>query len=275
MTVRSERRQAPVSVVIPCYRCSMTIARALDSVAAQTVLPMEVILVEDGSGDGTLEQLHALAAAHAPGWIRIVALLENGGAATARNAGWSVVTHPYLAFLDADDAWHPRKIELQYGYMETHPEVALCGHGYAVLAPVGLPHDEIREVSARPLSKLSLLLSNRLITPSVMLKRDVPQRFLPSRRHVDDHLLWLQLLYAGLPVVRLSQVLAYTHKPMYGASGLSSKLWQMEKAELQNYWILRHEGHIGAPAALALSAYSLAKFLRRALLVGLRRLRSR
>jgi glycosyltransferase involved in cell wall biosynthesis len=238
-------------------------------------MPKEVILVDDGSCDGTLDQLQALAVAHEPGWIGIVALSENGGAASARNAGWSVATQPYLAFLDADDAWHPRKIELQYAYMQANPEVALCGHRYEVFTTPRLSREEIREKPAQPISKLSLLLSNRLVTPSVMLKRDVPHRFLPGRRHVDDHLLWLQLLCEGLPVVRLPQVLAYTYKPMYGAGGLSSELWKMELAELQNFWILRREACIGAPAALALSAYSFAKFLRRALVVGLRRLQFR
>lgn len=265
---------APVSVAIPCYRCAGTIGRAVGSIAAQTLLPAEVILVEDGSRDGTLDQLHKLAAAHAPGWIRVVALPENRGAADARNAGWAAAGQPYLAFLDADDAWHPRKIELQYGYMASHPEVALCGHGYETLGAAGIPQGEHGNLVAHPLSRLSLLLSNRLITPSVMLKRDLPQRFLSGRRHVDDHLLWLQIQGAGHLLVLLSAPLAHVYKPMYGAGGLSSQLRAMEKAELENYWILRRDGGIGLFAALALSAWSLAKFARRLLLVGLRRARS-
>jgi glycosyltransferase involved in cell wall biosynthesis len=240
-------------------------------VAAQTLLPTEVILIEDGSGDGTLERLQALAVTHPAGWIRIVELPENQGAASARNAGWAAARQPYLAFLDADDAWHPRKIELQYGFMAAHADVALCGHGYEVLSTPAIPQDQVPALNAQPLSRLSLLLSNRLVTPSVMLKRELPQRFHAGRRHVDDHLLWLQIQGAGLPVVRLSAPLTYVYKAMYGAGGLSSQLWQMEKAELENYWILQRERTIGAPAAAALSAYSLAKFLRRTLLVSLRR----
>lgn len=266
---------APVSVVIPCYRCSATIARALASVAAQTFLPAEVILVEDGSGDETLERLRALAASHPTGWIKIVALPENRGAADARNAGWAVAGQPYVAFLDADDAWHPRKIELQYGYMAVHPDVALSGHDYERLSAAGVALRDVGSPAARAMSKLSMLLSNRLVTPSVMLKRDLAYRFRPGRRHVDDHLLWLQIQRAGYPVVKLSAPLVYVYKAMYGEGGLSSQLWEMEKAELENYWILRREGSIGYPAVLALSAYSLAKFLRRAVLVWLRRARHR
>jgi glycosyltransferase involved in cell wall biosynthesis len=264
---------APVSAVVPCYRCAGTIGRAVGSIAAQTRLPAEVILVDDGSRDGTLERLHALAASYAPGWIRVVALSENRGAADARNTGWADATQPYLAFLDADDTWHARKIELQYGFMKEHPEVALCGHGYETVSAPETPYADCSNAAPRPLSRLSLLLSNRLITPSVMLKRDLPHRFRSGRRHVDDHLLWLQIQGSGSPVVMLSAPLARVYKAMYGARGLSSQLWAMEKAELENYWILNGEGAIGYAATLALSAYSLAKFLRRAALVALRRAR--
>jgi glycosyltransferase involved in cell wall biosynthesis len=263
--------RAPVSVVVPCYRCAATIERALASVAAQTLLPSEVILVDDGSADGTLERLQALAAGYPAGWARVIALPENQGAASARNAGWAAATRPYLAFLDADDAWHPRKVELQYSFMAAHPEVALTGHDYEVLRTPAAPERKVDSPSAQALSRISLLLSNRLVTPSVMLKRELPQRFHPGRRHVDDHLLWLQIQAAGHSLVVLSAPLTYVFKKMYGEGGLSGQLWEMEKAELENYWILRREGHLGAPSALALSAWSLAKFARRLLLVSLHR----
>jgi len=273
MKAGSERRAVPVSVVIPCYHCAGTIDRALDSVAAQTRLPAEVILVDDGSQDGTLERLNTLAEKLGSGWIRIVALPQNQGAASARNAGWDIATQAYLAFLDSDDAWHPRKVEIQYEYMAAHPEVALCGHGRRILASDDVPGDEVEEVSALPITKLSLLLSNNFFAPTVMmLKRELAYRFLPGRRHVDDHLLWLQLVCAGLPFVRLSARLAYMYKAPYGESGLSSQLWKMEKAELDNYWILRRSGCIGVPTAIGLSIYSLTKYLRRVLLVSMRRL---
>lgn len=230
-------------------------------------------MVEDGSDDGTLECLQTLAQAHSAGWIRIIALNKNRGAADARNAGWAAATQPYVAFLDADDAWHPRKIELQYAYMVAHPEVALSGHGHEVLGRHASKDGETVALQGRRLSKLSLLLSNRLITPSVMLKSNVPQRFRAGRRYVDDHLLWMQIQAAGFPVVGLSTSLTEVFKPMFGAGGLSGQLWEMEKAELENYSVLRREGSIGLPAAIALSGYSLAKFARRVLLVLLRRTR--
>ncbi len=262
---------APVSAVIPCYRCAGTIGRAVDSVVAQTERPAELFLVDDGSGDGTLERLRALAARHEV-WIKVIALPRNRGAADARNAGWSTATQPYVAFLDADDAWHPRKIEIQYGYMKAHPEVALCAHRHEVLDDSEAPDRPVGEVSAEPVSRTSLLMSNNFFAPTMMmLKRELPQRFLPGRRHVDDHLLWMQIVCSGHELVRLSPRLAYTYKRPFGESGLSGQLWIMEKSELANYWILRREGAIGFGAAAALSAWSLMKFVRRLALVALRR----
>jgi hypothetical protein len=122
-------------------------------------------------------------------------------------------------------------------------------------------------------SKASLLLSNNFFAPTMMmLKRELPQRFRSGRRHVDDHLLWMQIVCAGHSLVRLSPKLAYTYKRPFGESGLSGQLWVMERAELENYWMLRRSGFIGVPAALALSGYSLAKFVRRLMVVALRTL---
>ena len=264
---------APVSVVIPCYRCAGTIGRAVGSVAAQTERPTELFLVDDGSGDGTLEALRALAAQHGD-WIKVIALPVNRGAADARNAGWAAARQPYVAFLDADDAWHPRKIEIQYGYVKAHPDVALCAHRHEVLEKPEVPDRPVGEVLAERVPRASLLRSNNFFAPTMMmLKRDLPQRFLSGRRHVDDHLLWMQIVCAGHSLVRLSPKLAYTYKRPFGESGLSGQLWVMEKSELENYRILRREGAIGLGAAMALSAWSLAKFARRLLLVALRRVR--
>jgi hypothetical protein len=156
--------------------------------------------------------------------------------------------------------------------MASHPEVGVWAPRHALLDSTGVPDRDVGEVTAEPVSRASLLMSNNFFAPTmIMLKRELPQRFLSGRRHVDDHLLWLQIVLSGHAFTRLSAKLAYTYKRPYGQGGLSGQLWQMEKAELDNYWILRSEGRIGLPAALGLSAWSLAKFLRRLLLVSLRR----
>lgn len=254
---------APVSVVIPCFRCGKTIDRAVRSVARQTRKPAEVILVDDASGDGTLEMLHRLAHEH-EGWVKVTARNENRGAASARNRGWEMASHPYVAFLDADDAWHPRKIEIQYAYMAAHPETVLSGHAHRKLERDQEDPDwEVRECEALPVSRKALLLSNRFVTPAAMVKRDIPFRFAEGRRHMEDHLLWLEIVCANMAVVRLTAELAAIFKPIYGTSGLSAQLWSMELGDLKNFRHLFDKGRITLIQWLGLSTYSMAKFIRR------------
>jgi len=251
---------APVSVIIPCYRCSDTVERALNSVLNQTLQPAEILLIDDASGDGSLDLLFQLEKAHAPS-VRVVSLTRNGGPGLARNAGWEAATQPWLAFLDADDAWHPRKLEIQWTWLESHPEVALCGHESRLSSgQVDVPV-EVAPLATR-LSARQMLVSNRLITRSVMLRRDLPFRF-SDRRFSEDYLLWLEIIYAGHPAYRLETPLAFCFRPDFSPGGLSGKLWQHEKGEISVLHSLFKAGKMGMGVFVLAAAWSYVKFLRR------------
>ena len=255
--------KVPVTVLVPCFNCAASIRRAVSSIAGQTRVPSEVILVDDDSSDATWPILKELAGAY-PGWITLLRLEHNQGAAAARNAGWAVATQPYIAFLDADDAWHPEKIEIQLTYMENHPDVVLCGHGHRILAA----HDNkpewllVHGLTVQ-IHKWTLLLENRFITPSVMLRRNICQRFSSDKRHMEDRLLWLQVVFGGGKIVCLGVDLAATYKRPYGAAGLSSNMWQMTLADVDNYRVLHATGSLSLPGAYLLMVYSVLKFMRR------------
>lgn len=265
-----EMRRVPVTVVVPCYCCGSTIARAIESVAAQTVLPEQVIVVDDGSRDdgATLAELSRLKG-HYDGLlpIEVISLPENIGVAGARNTGWDGATQPYVAFLDSDDAWHPRKLEVQYGYLEDNPDVVLCGHAHRVLKPAELPDWKIDPSDVAVVSKLEMLLSNRFNPTSAMIRKEAPYRFMQSRRYMEDHLLWLEILSDGGRVDRLRARLAATYKRPFGDNGLSASLWQMERSELSNYRLLHRSGRLSLFSCYALMAFSLLKFFRRIALV--------
>ena len=262
---------ARVSVVIPCYCCAATIERAIESVARQTARPAEVILVDDGSGDDTLAALRRLQQQHGADWIKIIVQEKNSGPSVARNAGWAMATQPYLAFLDADDSWHPRKIELQYGWMAVHPEVALTGHAVVISRGDEKVPEVLESLLASRVSAKRLLLSNCFSTPTVMLKRNSIFRFEPSKRYSEDYLLWLSLVLRGYSSYRFEAVLAYLHKEHFGEGGLSGQLWAMERGELDTYWHLRNEKLISALNLAVLSSYSIIKFARRVLVLALTR----
>lgn len=258
----------PVSVVMPCYRCTRTLARAVASIAAQTSLPAEVILVDDGSADGTRALMQELADNYPHGWIKLVLQDQNTGAASARNAGWVVACQPYIAFLDSDDAWHPKKIEIQYAYMQANSDVALCGHGHRLLTQDVLPDWNVVPDDAQTITKWTLLLSNRFVTPSVMLRREVTPRFNVQQRHMEDHRLWLEILFDGARVVRLRAELAAIYKDQFGVQGLSAQLWLMERGELANYRSLYRRGGIKGYQFAGLTLFSVLKFVRRLLIYG-------
>lgn len=263
------RGTAPVSVVIPCYRCSATIERAIRSVAGQSLRPAELILVDDASGDGTVAVLQELAGRHG-GWVRVLSHPVNRGPGDARNTGWEAAGQPYIAFLDADDSWHPEKIRCQYRWMASHPHVAVTGHRCEERTDNGPPPPLASQGQAFSVDRRSVLVSAPFSTPSVMLRREIPFRFQPGKRYAEDYLLWMQIVLDGRAVVFIDEVLAWYHKPPFGAGGLSGRLWAMERGELAAYGRLHRERRITLLTRLGLSCYSLAKFFRRIVVVALR-----
>jgi len=265
---------APVSVVIPCYRCQDTIERAVALVATRTHLPAELMLIDDASDDETPRILHALQNRYGSDWVKVIFQQKNGGPGAARNAGWDVATQPYVAFLDADDAWHPLKIEIQLGHMHAHPELAITGHrsrwlrGREPVAP--LPKDYV----IKPVARKQMLISNRWSTPTVMLRKDLDYRFEQSKRYSEDYLLWLQILSNGHKGAFIDLDLAYLYKAPYGAGGLSGQMWQMEKGELDTYLKLRNQRLISYPTFSALVVWSLVKYGRRVVVNKLRMMRN-
>ena len=220
---------APVSVIVPCYRCAATIDDAVASIVGQTMRPAEVLLVEDCSGDDTLESLHRIAAAHAPGWVKVIGLGDNGGPSRARNTGWERAQQPFIAFLDSDDTWAPRKLELQMAVLQAEPDIALIAHPMVVL-PRGTALPALRPpVRTEIVGRRRLLLHNPFPTASVVLRRDLPLRFDEGFRRSEDFLLWAQIVLSGYRCARINQVLAIWNRRADDATGLSDDFAAMRR----------------------------------------------
>jgi len=255
-------KTAAVSVIIPCYRCKDSISRAVDSILEQTLLPSEVILIDDASNDGTLNVLHELAKKY-PNCIRVIDLKVNVGAAGARNKGWSVAIQPYIAFLDADDSWHPEKIRIQYEYMLANKLVAISGHGCSVFGKRDIHFNIPSVLPVKKIEPLSLVFKNCFSTPTVMLKQELPFRFAENKRFAEDFYLWQQIAFSGLLVNRIELPLAYVYKKLYGEGGLSAQLWEMEKGELNNFLCLYAAGVLNIGLFFLGYSFSFLKFLKR------------
>jgi len=108
------------SVIIPNYNRKHTLGRAIDSVLAQTVQPLEIIVVDDGSTDGTLEWLKII-------YPKIQSISQsNKGVSAARNMGINQAKGDWIALLDSDDEWLPNKLEKQIQALQENPKMMFC-----------------------------------------------------------------------------------------------------------------------------------------------------
>jgi len=113
-----------VSVVIPAYNAGAFVSRTIDSVLAQTYRDFELIVVDDGSTDNTSDVVRSYGAS-----VRYI-YQENAGDGTARNTGISAAKGEWIAFLDHDDEWLPRKLELQMDILKRNSQLRWCGANY-------------------------------------------------------------------------------------------------------------------------------------------------
>lgn len=125
-----------VSCIIPCYNAERFLGEAIESVIAQTLSPAEIIVIDDGSTDGSA----AVAARYAD---RVKYLRqENAGPAAARNRGIELTHGNFVAFLDADDLWHPEKLERQAAKFTARPELEACVTHLTAFWEVEVRHEQ-------------------------------------------------------------------------------------------------------------------------------------
>ena len=193
-----------VSVILPAYNAQQYIVQAVRSVQAQTMPHWELIVLDDGSRDGTCALVEQLAAEDP----RII-LLRNGenlGVARTRNRGFDLCRGTYVALLDSDDVWHPKKLEKQLDRLAgTGGDI--CYTSYAMVDAAG------KKVRADYLvpeeADLDRLLKENVIGCStVLLKAELVKRyhFNPEYYH-EDYVLWVQLLQNGCRAVGCREVL--------------------------------------------------------------------
>jgi glycosyltransferase involved in cell wall biosynthesis len=124
-------RRPLVSVVVPSFNSASTVEATLDSVAAQTYRNLEILVVDDGSTDDGAARVEQRQ--QSDGRIRLIRK-ENGGVASARNVGIAASSGEFIAFIDADDLWHPTKVAKQLAVMERGgPELGLVYSPFRVI----------------------------------------------------------------------------------------------------------------------------------------------
>jgi glycosyltransferase involved in cell wall biosynthesis len=182
--------QPLVSVIIPSYNYGQYVGQAVESALAQTYSNVEVIVVDDGSQDDTRLRL-----AHYGDRIRYV-YQENQGLSAARNTGIREAQGDYVAFLDSDDAAHPRKLELQLAYLMKHPEVDLIASEMVSDEPIQWIDVGNSELPATVISLEAMAIKPRFAPSSVVAHKKcfaAVGTFDTALRSVEDREMWLRI----------------------------------------------------------------------------------
>lgn len=191
-----------VSTIIPAFNCERLVSDAIQSALEQNCPNQEIIVVNDGSTDGTMSILESFGSK--------ISILDqrNGGAAAARNAGLQRARGRYIAFLDADDLWLPGKLARQVHYLDTHPEAGAVFSNWIVSSEVGdnlrvlrstlgspTPHEPIDEATSGWIY-CQLLLDSVVHTSAVLLRAEVVRAvgdFDVRLRNGQDYDYWLRV----------------------------------------------------------------------------------
>lgn len=236
------KKTLDVSVVIPCFNANNTLGRCLESISLQTSRPREIIVIDDGSDEPIANLIKELQnRIDIP--IKFLAQ-RNSGAPVARNVGLMVATSKYVAFLDADDIWLPRKLEIQYHVMEVN-SLLLSGHGYAFNFDAESKLSNNSRVKVRRINRNRFIYGNPLFTPTVMVTRSEFTLFDENFRRVDDYKAWLEHFEPDRYMM-IDSVLAAGFKPPIGHSGLTGSVEEMHRAFVAVLNALYISGKIGA-----------------------------
>lgn len=186
-----------LSVIIPTYNAEAFVEEAVASVQAQTYGSIEIILIDDGSKDGTAA-LNARMSQPGAGRFPVRAITQpNAGPSAARNRGIAMAQGEFVGFLDADDRWLPENAATQLECMVRDPSVGLTCAGWKIITEDGTPTRRAGGPPKGPIAPEKLLFTNVVgPTSSAIVRTEALVRaglFEPSLRYCEDLDLWLRI----------------------------------------------------------------------------------
>ena len=184
-----------ISVIIPSYNSARWVAEAVESALAQTLTPAQIIVIDDGSKDDTAMVLKPYVDCGAVKYL----FQENRGVAAARNTGIAHATTELIAFLDSDDVWHPRKLELQSAALGQRPELGMLGTavfdwpGAVPEAPNVAGNLDVDQVRWDQLIVRNYFTTSSLLVRQCVLDNASALPFDVNLRGPEDYDLWLRI----------------------------------------------------------------------------------
>ncbi|TDE18687.1 glycosyltransferase family 2 protein [Dyadobacter psychrotolerans] len=163
-----------VSVVMPCYNCEKYVTSAIKSILDQSYANLELIVIDDGSTDGTLGKIKDFRDSR----ICLIGLKQNRGNYAARNIGMKAASGEYICVMDADDVARPERLQRQLEFLKNNQDVGCVGSQATVIDEAGNGSGRIFKpvVGAEELAVL-FLIDNFTLHPSLMLRHSLLKRF--------------------------------------------------------------------------------------------------
>jgi glycosyltransferase involved in cell wall biosynthesis len=193
----------PISIVMPAYNAEKHIKESIESVLNQTFGRFELIIVDDGSTDDTLSIIKSYTDSR-------IAVVENKHDFTGSlNLGIKRTTGSYIARMDADDVMRPNRLQVQYEFMERHPEVDVCGSWIELFETKSgtiQTHTNHKDIVA------AMLSYNPMAHPSVMMRKNVFEKqgralYKKEYPYAEDYKLWTDLAAQGFHFANVPEVL--------------------------------------------------------------------
>ena len=219
-----------VSVVLPMYNAEKTIAECLDSIIGQTYTNMEIIVMDDGSTDNSVEVVKS----YADKRIKIFRYKHNY--IVNLNRGFLHCNGKYLARMDADDRMCPTRIEKQVEVLENHHNVSVC---CSVMKKYGCTEDVRYGCDGIiPNLKIRLLRGNCLAHPTMMFRKTLIQegfRYKKAYIYAEDYKLWVDMALKDVVFYNIPEALVEYRKSKTQVSYLYNGQQRM------NAWLIRQE----------------------------------
>jgi glycosyltransferase involved in cell wall biosynthesis len=222
-----------ISVIIPFYNRELYIDEAVQSVLAQTIKPLEIIIVNDCSRESSRRYLDKYV--HI---CKIVDLTTNVGLAGARNAGIRNARGQFIALLDDDDIWLPNKLEVQRRYMQEHPECSAVH--CSVRAFFSNKPDEVWQFfESGPMTLAQALTYHHWVIPSTVMVRTSVMRALGgfdvSFRECEDRDFMIRCAAAGYKIEGISEPMVRFRR--VSDDRLSERRWRMYRVHIRIVWL--------------------------------------
>lgn len=185
-----------VSILLPVYNAAPYVAATIESLLMQTLRDFEVIAIDDGSTDASLDVLRGFKDAR----LRIVTNGTNLGLVKTLNLGINLCRSEFIARMDADDIAVPRRLEKQVAYLRSHSNVILISSSRSAIDHRSRPINEYnRAISGPALIRWKLLTGNFITHTAVMLRKSAlpTPLFEEQFKHAEDYAAWLRLLAHG------------------------------------------------------------------------------